>query len=138
MSLVNFSRSLLRLDGTPIQEVVGKDEKGEPVRGDMTVRSFVSGVLQAPMQGDEKLSAKERENHFDLLLRVHSAPVLDLSAEEVTLIKNRIARSAYNNLVVGQMLKILEGKDTGLVACSPTDNVEVEDVNESENKEVAG
>lgn len=137
MSLVDFSRQLLKLDGSLIEEVVGKDEKGNPKIGVMTVRSFTSSALQAPMQGDERMGIKEREQHFDLLLKVHTHPVLDLSAEEIALIKNRIVRTSYSNLLVGQVLKILEGKDTGLDIGPGKSGENENGTKEFENKETS-
>ena len=80
----------------------------------MTVRTIVSGALQAPLQSDGKMDVKQREALFDLLMKIHGDPVVELESEEITKLKNRIVQVGFNNVLTGQVLKILEGKPNPL------------------------
>jgi hypothetical protein len=76
----------------------------------MTVRSVFSASLQANLQGDDKQSTKQREELFDLLIKIHGNPVVELNRDEKEILKDRIEKCNFGLLVSGQVLKILDGK----------------------------
>jgi len=133
--LVDFSRKLYTVGKEVIQESSGSKElicphcnkvvlESTSRKVDLTIRSIVSAALQTPMQEDAKKSPKEREEMFDLLMRIHGDPVVDLSSEEQTKLKDRVSKVAYNNLITGQVLRVLEGKENPFEPKEDTTEVE--------------
>ena len=69
----------------------------------------------ALLQANEEDKADEKVTRFELSLRLSMAKGddIDLEAEDVTLIKKLVGKM-YAPLVVGQVYRLLEGKETGL------------------------
>lgn len=141
--LVDFSRKLYTVEKEIIQENSGTKElicphckevvlESTARKVDLTIRSIVSAALQTPMQEDAKKSPKEREEMFDLLMKIHGDPVVDLSSEEQTKLKERVSKVAYNNLIAGQVLRVLEGKENPF----EPDEIPIEDQDKEPPEEV--
>jgi len=118
---INFSQKLYDLNRKVIQDVkVVQEPDGEggtrqrQESKEMILRSVVSVVLQATMPGDDKLGADKRIELFNLLMKVNGEPVVEMSVEEIVLIKARVASAGFNNLIVGQTLVLLEGNPNPL------------------------
>lgn len=118
----NLNISLLKLDGTVLQEPSnGKLE-------DITLRTIISNSLQSVLPTDRNMGMVEKEKMFSLLLRVHSSPVMEFTEDEVKKLKERIAQMHYSILVVGQVLRMLDGLNTGLELLLTEGEVPVEDL----------
>jgi len=116
--LVDLSRKLYTVDKKEVRDVSGTEElrcphcdgivlENSKRKVPMTVRSILSATIQAMIRGDEKKSAKECENTFDLLTLIHGDPVVELKSDDVALLKERVVK-IYGTLISGQIIKILE------------------------------
>jgi hypothetical protein len=94
----DFTTVLVDLGGKPL--VI---EQGTPP---MTLGDAVSAALVMPFK-DESPSGQEKVKRWALALRVHAAKDIELTADDVTLIKNLVAK-AYGPLIVGQVWEILD------------------------------
>jgi hypothetical protein len=119
--LIDCGRNLYTVDKEVINEASGTKELLCPHCGKvvlenqrrlvpMTVRSVFSTSLQANLKEDEKQSTKQREELFDLLMKIHGNPVVELNSDEKELLRDRIEKCKFSLLISGQVLRILEGK----------------------------
>jgi hypothetical protein len=124
--LIDCTRKLYTVEKEVQMEVSGKKEllcphcnkvveENSIRRVPLTVRSVLSSAIQAPIKGDESKSASETENVFDLLMKIHGNPVVELKSDEITYLKDRVVK-IFNKVISGQMMKILE---TGLNPLEP-------------------
>lgn len=112
----DLNTKLLKLDGTVLQEPSnGKLE-------DITIRTIISNSLQSVLPADRNMGMVEKEKMFSLLLRVHSSPVMEFTDEEAKKLKERVAQMHYSILVIGQVLRILDGINTGLELLIPVED----------------
>lgn len=104
---VNLNQSILDLDDKPVP---ANDKTKEPLSlGEVCVVALLA-------QGtDETLSGEAKSRHLGMALLLKSSMksdplgTVDLSAEEIVLLKNRIAKF-YTTLVSGRAWMMLEGK----------------------------
>lgn len=86
---------------------------GEPIKdgqADLTLGAVATNALLMPYEDERNLSGDEKVKRFKLAQRIHDAAgEVDISAEEITLLKSLIAK-AYTALVVGQAYAILEAE----------------------------
>ena len=75
----------------------------------MTLKDALIGALMTPMKGDESMDAAEKTTLFSLAVDIKKGST-ELTAEEIVLIKGRIAKR-YPPLVVGRVCELIEGKD---------------------------
>lgn len=83
--------------------------KGEeiPVNGQpSTVRQIVTDALLAQMP-DEKITANDKVERYNLAQRLSKGGVQELSQKEVALIKRLVGKN-YGPLVVGQVFALLD------------------------------
>lgn len=100
---INFKQTFKDLDGKEIKIKTG--EKEENV---VTLASVSANALLAELQ-NENLSGVAKIKNYELAVVVYSAKEIDLTAEEVVLLKERITKT-HGTLIVGQANKMLEGK----------------------------
>jgi hypothetical protein len=100
---INFKQVLKDLDGNEIKIRTGEKEEKTSTLGLVS-----ANALLAELQG-ENLSGVSKIKNYELAVIVYSAKDTDLTAEEIVLIKERIAK-IYGALIVGQTSKMLEGK----------------------------
>jgi hypothetical protein len=93
----DFTVVLVGLDGKPLVA-----EPGLP----MTLGDAVSSALVSPFK-DESPSGQEKVKRWALALRVHAAKDIELTADDITMIKNLVAK-AFGPLIVGQVWEILD------------------------------
>lgn len=87
-----------------------RDLSGQPLAGkpeDATLRKVCLEVLMNTLRGDESMSGAGKAQLYALGMRIHSEDHPDLSAEDLSLVKDRIGR-AYAPLVVGQAYALLD------------------------------
>ena len=100
--MIVLSHILTNLEAVPLKQQDGKD---------ITLRDV---VINALTQDDPRaqVNGDERFKRFQLALRVHSATeTIDLSAEDVALIKRLVMNSPFFNIVaIGRAVDALEGR----------------------------
>jgi len=100
--LVKVNVPLKTLDGQ-----VMKDNDGQGNAIDATVKMAIVNAILAPVQ---KESGVDKVKKFDLAQRIYKSDEVDLTAEEISLIKERVGES-FPPIVVGQIWNLLEGKE---------------------------
>lgn len=112
-------RIMNRMKVTNLETAMVNTDDVEYKDGDklLTLRRVMVAALAAGLPSDQGMQAKEKEHCYDLMLLVKSANgELELESEDATIIKNRI-NQMYPPIVVGQAVKLIEGK-----AASPSAN----------------
>ena len=99
--LVKVDIPLKTMDGQVMKDSVD----GKAV--DATVRAAIVNSVLAPVQ---KESGIEKVKKFNLAQRVYDKDEVELTAEEISLIKTCIGEN-FAPIVVGQVWNLLEGKD---------------------------
>lgn len=94
---------LMNFNGDVLQD---NDGKGNLT--DANLKHAIVNSLLAPLQQGKNETGVEKVKKYELAKRVYDNDEVELSAEEVSLIKERLAE-VYPPLVVGQCFKILEG-----------------------------
>lgn len=113
---INFDQNLVTLDGENLIEQVKiktDDGKGKVENKDVLLKNVCIGALLSERQ-DEKATGEQKLERFELARRIHKGGIAEVTAEEIVLIKTRIATS-HVTLVVGQVYEMLEqtnGNDT--------------------------
>ena len=114
--IIDLSTQLRDLE----REVLTQDKPTFNEAGEVTGKKKEAVILgnlckSALLQANEDDKADEKVTRFELSLRLAMAegPELDLEAEDITLIKKLVGKM-YAPLVVGQVYRLLEGKETGL------------------------
>jgi hypothetical protein len=93
---VNFSQVLIDLEGSPIVD------NGKPVTlGAITAQALLAADPNTPESGDDKARA------YDIATRVYRAGEVEVSVEDVALMKKKIGQF-MTAIVVGQTFRMLE------------------------------
>jgi len=105
---INFSAIVTDQDGAPILDCVGAGCTGPP----LTLGSAAMRALVATFEDDKNLPGEEKFKRGELALRVYKGGTVDLSAEDVALIKKQMAKG-YGPIVVLRTWKLIdpESKD---------------------------
>lgn len=93
----NFDVELRNLDGVPV-----KDKDGNPVMLSDPIARAVGDDYEG-----EKLDFAEKVRRFDLARKILAGGEIDLTAEELVIIKNLCAKG-LKTFVVGQIATVLE------------------------------
>ena len=108
--LVDFKPLLKTLEGREMN--LGRDPEGKIIPA--TLGNVAIGAIVAPVEVNGQAQALEgliAVERYNLANRIYEATEpLDLTVEEVALIKKRIAENYTTPLVVGQAWKMIEGK----------------------------
>jgi hypothetical protein len=95
---INFEQTLKDMDGKDITE--GKEKKV------LTLDKVCVNALLSENQ-DDRQSGEDKLKVFQLAKKIYGAGEVEVTAEEIVLIKNKVGRF-YLPLVVGQVYEILE------------------------------
>lgn len=96
---INFKQKIKNFDDTD-----AVDESGKQVTLDVVcINALMSNNPEERVSGDEKLK------RYDLALKIKNSNELNLSSEDITLLKKLIG-NVYSTLIVGQSYKMLEGE----------------------------
>jgi len=98
--LLNTTKVLVNIAGEPLKESVNG------VAVDVTLRMVVVNALLSPMEKDTGMQKMEKE---ELARKVYQNDSVDLTIEQVKLIKDRIGEM-YAPIVVGQVWRLLENR----------------------------
>jgi hypothetical protein len=97
---------------TPIKNLAGqvmKDNDGQGNSMDASVRTVVVNALLAPLQQGKNEQGVDKVKKYELAKKIFSDDEVELTVEEVALIKSRVGET-FPPLVVGQVYEMLEGK----------------------------
>ena len=95
----DFTQALKELDGTSIR--VGEK--------DLTLKDVSCTSLSLPF-ADEQISGEEKAKRGLLAFRLYVNPDIDLTLEELGLIKKLVGKG-YGSIIVAQAWEMLEGKN---------------------------
>jgi len=101
MSVIDVTVALKTLQGA---DMIEPNPEGEATTA--TLRMALVNALLSPVQ---KESGVEKIKKYDLAMKIHKNDKVDLTAEEITLLKARVGE-VFPVLIVGQVFEILEGK----------------------------
>ena len=91
------------------QNKVVFSELFEGVGKEVTLRMVCIELLNGPATKDDKtLTGEKRYDMFKLSEKIWAGGVVDITAENVALLKQLIADSGYSNLILGQAYRWLE------------------------------
>jgi hypothetical protein len=100
--LVNVNQVLKTLDGQTMKD---NDGKGNAI--DATVKMAIVNAVLSPV---ERESGIDKVKKFNLAQKIYGSDEIDLTAEEISLIKERVG-DTFAPIIVGQVWNILEGKN---------------------------
>lgn len=101
---VDFSHSILQLDGTPMR--IGDAEKGKI----FTLADVAENALLADYRDETSLEPAEKLKRFTLAQKIEAHRAggdLSLTADEIAMIKKLVGK-AYNALVLGRVTEFLD------------------------------
>jgi hypothetical protein len=101
---IDFSTVIRDLDGAPVKMCA---DETPACKAGATIGMIAAGALLAPDDPHSPQAPAEKVRCFTLALSVHKGGRIDVSAEDVVLIKGRIA-AAYGPLIVGRAFEILD------------------------------
>ena len=109
--LLDLNQKFVNLDGKVILDIIKNENVADTVR-DLTLLRVITLALMEP---DIKVTDDDKIIHFELCLKViaNKAGTVELTAEETALIKSLI-KPKYGILIVGEALRMLEGKEIGI------------------------
>lgn len=127
---VNFKQALTNFEGEELKEVDAK--KAEELRKQLLKKEItqddynikVSESLKVITLGficvnsllsevkDERSTGEDKVKRYELAKAIHMGDELDVPAEGIVMLKERIGKS-YLPMIVGQVFNLLEGKTDG-------------------------
>lgn len=118
----NIDIILLDYDNKPIKDGAPKykrNEAGEPVydtvtgdpvileHRDLTLKAVCFNALRAQIPGDESMTGEDKVKFYALGHKLSAGGVVDLTTDELALLKNRIGR-AYDFITFGRSSEVLD------------------------------
>lgn len=117
---INMTTVLTSLDGKPIEEMERyenltfvstektPDERVQHVRRKkLILRDVCTQAFASPIDSDKGASGMEKNKWFLLSLKIQQNDEVDLTSEEISLLKNRIGK-VYTILIVGRSYELLD------------------------------
>lgn len=101
---IDMSQQLRGLDGKPV--LVKDGEESVP----MKLSNVCVNALLTATEGDKKQSGEDKFKNYHLAQKLHEKSEVELEAEEVAKLKERVSKVFPSPLVVGQAWDMLEGK----------------------------
>lgn len=84
------------------------DLDGKEFGDKATLKMVCFGAVSTPMQGDDQIPMEKKLKQYALLQKINVGGVVDLTAEEISLVKER-ASKLYPILIFGRLVDALEG-----------------------------
>lgn len=91
---IDFSKPITDLDGKPVE--------------DLTLRVVALNALMAMLPDEQNLPGDQKVARFALAMRVNAGGEVDVSPEDIALMKTLIGKT-YGALAVGRAYEILNG-----------------------------
>lgn len=107
---IDFTRKLTTIEGQELTYAVSACANcGRPREEKLrTMRNACVDALTSVMAHDQGETGTSKLERYQLALRIHNEDVVDLTAEEIVIIKTRVGM-AFGPMVVGQVWPMLEG-----------------------------
>lgn len=107
---INFTQEILTLEGKPRTEITLCAECKKVVSSDvLTLRRAAISALDMPFSDERDLAPIKKYERGDLAHRIFRNDELDLSAEELTLLK-KLTGKLYVSTIVWEIHNMLESK----------------------------
>ena len=117
---INLNQKLVDLAGDPLQDRIAKrDENGVVMKGEdgkpetelvnVTLNKFAANALLYPVKGEEPV---DKAGKYLLATKIYKANEIDLTVEEIVLIKACVAAEHIPTIVMGQAWAILDQKES--------------------------
>jgi len=106
---INFKEMLLTLKGEPLEKLVKKETDEVPVPVALSLGEACADALLGMTDSDRKESGTDKFKRWQLASKILEAEKIELTAEDVTLIKDRVGK-VYGPISVGPIYNLLEGK----------------------------
>src|SRR5690349_20123329 len=90
---IDLRQPIMDLDGKPMD--------------DLTVGGAIEQALLIPAKGDDQLTGSAKLKLFLLASKLHGRDELDLAAEDVVLVKDRVGK-LYTPIVIGRVWTALD------------------------------
>jgi len=116
---IDFNTVLKNVDG----DIIKINDEGKNKGKDLTLGHISRIVLDIPFSFENKidkdgksnltkkpLTNEEKYHRYDMFMQTMKGKV-DITVEEVSLLKELISKQGYNNLLTGRCFDILEGKN---------------------------
>ena len=84
-----------------------RDLDGKAFTDKSTLKDVACAALMAQIEGDQAITVDQKLKQFTLLQAVHKGGVVDISAEDITLLKTRAAK-CLAIVAVGRLCEMLE------------------------------
>lgn len=91
----NLDALILQLDGNPFEDKA-------------TLKTVVFMAVTTPLQADQHDSVDQKIRLYTLAQKVYQGGEVDLSAEDISLIKDRIGKVFNHVVVIGRAFELLE------------------------------
>lgn len=109
---IDFTRVLKTMDGATLTELAQLGDGKPPESVNATLGRIACNALVNSNQGERALPGDEQVKRFFLAQKVLGNAAAELSADEIVLIKDRIAKTYDKALVVGQAWEMLDPEGT--------------------------
>lgn len=86
---------------TPILDINGD------VVPELTAKKIMVDAMMIPLEEDARLSGDQKIKHFLIAQRLHAGGEVELTSEDITMIKSRVAK-AFNTLATGRIWELLD------------------------------
>lgn len=117
---INLNRVLVDLAGGPLQEsVVKRDENGVAMKDengklatelvDVTLNKFAANALLHPTKEEEP---EDKAGKYLLAVKIYPAEEIELSVEELALIKRCVSAPHIPTIAMGQAWEMLDPKES--------------------------
>ena len=91
------------------------DLDGKPFADNTTLKTVIFTVLTTPLEDDGKMAVDVKMKQYGLIKRVHEGGEIDLTSEDITLIKQRAAKVLLSVVVLGRLVEFLESEPPVIV-----------------------
>lgn len=103
---IDFTQTLKDMDGNDYPDITRRGT--ETVTVPMTLSRVACNSLVGAVPNEKPCDGEEHLHRFMLAQRIKDNPAAELSAEDIALIKERIAKSYNIPLIAGQALAMLD------------------------------
>lgn len=94
----------------PINNINGENIKESPEKT-FSMKDACLSALLIPQENDDKLDGKKKCELVELAMRINANDEVDLSADEIVLLKQRIAKVPFNtHIITYRVHQFLEDK----------------------------
>lgn len=114
--IIDVTKAILDLDGQPMPLHTGFDAAGKPIIAEATLRRVLVTALWNPLPDDGNLPVETKYKHEELCRLIHESDNVDLSVEDVALLKARVNK-AYSHIgIVAGAGRLLDPRKPQAVA----------------------